>query len=411
MRLSYTGPQNTPLDVPNLRHAFGLYPSTRDLWLDWSLTNTSASHSSPLPPLPPTRGIPPPEEIFQGLKTVTLNISDRKGNLHASSEGSSRPLMAQHLDQLLPLFSVPTLEELDIRMHYQETGISVRKALRTTGDKLKRLKMAKLKRLGITLHFELDFKKEISGGWVRAVSRFVSEFLALKSSWQLSVLVKLLTLAPQISPVLTDIEITICIKANNSKVFTRSPTTDEVSLAGLVPTREQVLDALRQLAASQGRENLLPFTFQIMAESSLLPMATCFMVLEYIPATYIATPEKRQTLPERMLDVPESLAKRPLSGREALGEGDDLRFAINHAGVEDLYVDVLSMETVRRAGLLSPSALPGDEDEEWEDVEEDDHGLPLPLPMPFDLGVEDIPLELEMMISSMMMAALAAREG
>lgn len=234
---------------------------------------------------------------------------------------------------------------------------------------------------------------------------------------QLSGLGKILTLAPRISQALTDIEITIFIKVHSSKVFTLSPTTDEVSLVGLIPTREQVIDALKQLADAQGREKMLPFTVQIMAETSLLPMTTCFMLLEYIPATYGIDSAKRQTLPERMLDIPEALAKRESKiVKEALGNGDELRFAVNHVAVEELYGDVLASETVRRAGIHVPGdARTDDEDPEWEDVDEGGDGLSLPLPMgmplrmpmPFDLGVEDMPPELEMMLSSMMMAAMA----
>jgi hypothetical protein len=238
---------------------------------------------------------------------------------------------------------------------------------------------------------------------------------------QLSVLVKILTLAPRISPALTDIEITIFIKVHSSKVFTLSPTTDEVSLVGLIPTREQVIDALKQLAEAQGRDNMSPFTVQIMAETTLLPMTTCFMLLEYIPATYGVDSEKRKTLPGRMLDIPEALAKQESKiVKEALGNGDELRFAVNYVAVEELYADVLASETVRRAGIHVPGdARTDDEDPEWEDVDEGGGGLPLPLPMgmplrmpmPFDLGVEDMPPELEMMLSSMMMASMAGPQA
>lgn len=168
MRLSYTGSQNASLDIDNLRHAFGLYPVLRDLWIDWSLTNAAPSPSFPLPPLPPAKGVPPPERILEGLKTITLNISDRKARQHAlPKDGTSpQPLMVQHLGQLLPIVAVPSLEELDIRMHFQETSISIRKALKQTAEKLKGAKLENLKRLGLSLDFELDFKKEISGGWV-----------------------------------------------------------------------------------------------------------------------------------------------------------------------------------------------------------------------------------------------------
>lgn len=165
MRLNYTSPQDAPLDIPNLRHAFGLYPSLRDLWLDYSLT-TAAPTSSPLPVLPPAKGVPPPERILEGLQTLTLNISDRKARQHAKGSASKQPLMVQHLAQMVPIFAVPSLEELDVRMHFQDTSISVRKALRQTGDALKGLKLEKLRRLGLNLDFELDYKKEISGGWV-----------------------------------------------------------------------------------------------------------------------------------------------------------------------------------------------------------------------------------------------------
>lgn len=80
--------------------------------------------------------------------------------------------MVQHLEQLLSIVTVPSLEELDVRMHFQETSISIRKALKQTAEKLKGVKLERLKRLGLSLDFELDFKKEISGGWVSCGSTF-----------------------------------------------------------------------------------------------------------------------------------------------------------------------------------------------------------------------------------------------
>lgn len=414
MRLAYTSPQNQPFDTPNSKHALALYPFLRDLWIDYSLTK-AAPPLSPLPAIPPAVGVSPPDRILKRLQTLTLNISDRKAHQHAKEITSKQPLMIQHLAQLVSIFAVPSLEELDVRMYFQESTISVRKALRQTGEALKGMKVDSLRRLGLNLDFEFDYKKEISGGWVSCDVRLRRDCL-LTLCVQLSALVKILTMASGTSSSLTDVEITIFIKTNSTRVFTVDPATDAVSLAGLIPTREQVVDALRQLAETQGKDKMLPFTVQIMAESSLLPMTTCFMLLEYIPSSFGSDTERRGALPVRMLDIPEELAKHQNKiVKEALGDGDELRLALNHVAIEELYGDVIGLESIRRAGMSLPGdARTDDEDPEWEDVEEGPGTggpvpmmMPLRMPMPFDLGLEDMPPELELMLSSMMMAAMA----
>jgi hypothetical protein len=99
-----------------------------------------------------------------------------------------------------------------------------------------------------------------------------------------------------------------------------------------------------------------PFSIGITAETALLPDRTPLLLLEYIPAAY-NNPEAASLLPERLYvgvetDTAEKLIGRPET-RQVLG-GDDMRYAVNSTGAEEVSIDVFGLEQMR--SLMIPPA-------------------------------------------------------
>lgn len=87
----------------------------------------------------------------------------------------------------------------------------------------------------------------------------------------------------------------------------------------------------------------MPFSIAITSVAAVLPVSPTLFLLDYIPKEY-NTPEERKLLPKRMQDVetPTFLKSEPVGG-------DELRFAVNLAGLDDIYVDVIGVESIRNA--------------------------------------------------------------
>jgi hypothetical protein len=171
--------------------------------------------------------------------------------------------------------------------------------------------------------------------------------LSLLTLKKLCTLERLLTLVPQVSSLITDLEVTLTVRIKTSRVFMRASRTDQRSLPGLIPLRYQVEEMLHRLA--NANVNIVPFTIGITSETALLPLRAALLLFDYIPASY-NTPESRALLPERMDVGVEIASTTRLMGRpetrHVLG-GDDLQFAVNHSGIENVLVDVLGMELDR----------------------------------------------------------------
>lgn len=182
---------------------------------------------------------------------------------------------------------------------------------------------------------------------------------------QLPALERLLTLAPRLSPKLEDLEINLNIRINRSSVF--NGTTNDPTLPGLIPLQDQVRELLRQLA--DAKVEIKPFTIAVIAVAAVLPVSPTLLLLDYIPKEYNTT-EGKERLPKRMqgVDTPTSLKS------EVIG-GDELRFAVNVHGLEDIFVDVLGVETMRDA------AMPAEEADGAPMVVDDDALPPMPMPL------------------------------
>ncbi|KAJ9110399.1 hypothetical protein QFC22_006743 [Naganishia vaughanmartiniae] len=310
LRLAYRGPPDAPIDTANLRRVLDLYTGAKHINLAW---NTSLVTSPPeiLPQLPPTR--------------PTAPSAPKRSNLQIRADTGER--FARHLCQLLPVVVTPSLKELDLLIAFFDTGFGVQDGLSVCVNPLEGVQQLGLKRLGITGFYDLNSRKEGSQKWLSTVE-------------------KLLMLAPQISATITDLEVIITVRFNSSGVFTRAPTTDASSLPGLSPVRHEVVEMLHRVAKANIK--IIPFSIGITSETTLLLVSTTLFRCDYISALY-NTPEASGLLPKRMHVGDMAKTTRlvgPPETRRILG-GDDLRSAVNHAGIEDVYVDVVGMEQMR----------------------------------------------------------------
>jgi hypothetical protein len=142
------------------------------------------------------------------------------------------------------------------------------------------------------------------------------------------------------SSTVENIEMILAIRINRSRAFSRAPRTASPILPGLILPRSQIVELLQKLAKE--RVKIMPFTILINAQPGQLPLSSSICHLEYLPASY-NTPEGRALIPKQLqVDVEPmaapSLASGPNSG-PVLG-GDDLRWTMNVAGVEQTFLDV-----------------------------------------------------------------------
>jgi hypothetical protein len=120
------------------------------------------------------------------------------------------------------------------------------------------------------------------------------------------------------------------------------------TLSGLIPLQNQVCELLQRLADAEVK--ITPFTVAVTAAGAVLPVSPTLLLLDYVPREY-NTEEGRSRLPNRMqgVDAPSSLTS------EVIG-GDELRFAVNSEGLEDIFIDVVGVETMRDTAM--PERMP-----------------------------------------------------
>lgn len=93
-----------------------------------------------------------------------------------------------------------------------------------------------------------------------------------------------------------------------------------------------------------------PFTIAVTAQAAVLPISRTLLLLDYIPKEY-NTDEGNERLPKRM-----QKGNTPTSIKFEVIVGDELRFAVNDHGLEDIFVDLLGVETMRDGAMPAEAA-------------------------------------------------------
>jgi hypothetical protein len=135
------------------------------MYFHWD-TTLAAPSKKPLPTLPPTRSTLSIAPKPSNLRTLTIGLADHTSHEVKAGE-DSRPLITDHMHQLLPVVVPPGLQELDLALHYNDADITVRDGFFEVVDSFRGMKWEGLKRLGITMFYDVDEREQVSEAWVR----------------------------------------------------------------------------------------------------------------------------------------------------------------------------------------------------------------------------------------------------